>query len=140
LTLGLCAALAAPPALRLLATAAAALFGLAMGFSMLVLAGHFPTDVVGGYLVAGFCVFAALAVVRRWSPGQRVEPQPWAVTLAPAAALFTVVMLAALALPRVRGLLRESFSTGGLGLSAMAIVALAALLAAGLAVVARSDP
>jgi hypothetical protein len=59
-----------PRAYRPLAAALGALFTIAVSFSILILAWHFPSDVVGGYLVAtawGLTSLAALRYVNeRW--------------------------------------------------------------------------
>jgi membrane-associated phospholipid phosphatase len=72
MTLVLCAALVAPSRLRPLVSTLGALYALAAGCSLLILAWHMPSDVLGGYLVA--TLWAALAVAclrladRRWPP------------------------------------------------------------------------
>ena len=76
LTLVLCAVLVAPARLRPLVASIGALFAVAVGCALLILAWHMPSDVIGGYLVAS--LWAALAVAalraseRRWP--SRVEP------------------------------------------------------------------
>jgi membrane-associated phospholipid phosphatase len=66
------AVLVAPPRLRVSVAVVGGLFALAVGCSLLILAWHMPSDVLGGYLVATF--WAALAVAalraadRRWPP------------------------------------------------------------------------
>jgi membrane-associated phospholipid phosphatase len=73
--LALCVVLVAPVRLRALAVVLAAIFTAAVGCSLLILAWHMPSDVLGGYLVATF--WAALAVAalraanRRWPPGRQ---------------------------------------------------------------------
>jgi membrane-associated phospholipid phosphatase len=57
-------ALVVPRQWRLLVAAIGATFVLAVGCSIMVLAWHFPSDVLGGVLVAGGWGFAALAVLR----------------------------------------------------------------------------
>jgi membrane-associated phospholipid phosphatase len=70
LTLVLCAFLVAPARLRPLVACLGAAFAAAVGLSLLILAWHMPSDVLGGYLVA--TLWAALAVAglraaeRRW--------------------------------------------------------------------------
>jgi membrane-associated phospholipid phosphatase len=54
-------ALVAPPSWRPLPALAGAVFALAVGCSVLVLNRHFPSDVLGGWLVAGAWLFAVLA-------------------------------------------------------------------------------
>jgi membrane-associated phospholipid phosphatase len=75
LALVLCAVLVAPARLRPMVAAAGAAFALAVGVSLLILAWHMPSDVLGGYLVA--TLWAALAVAalrageRRWPSRHR---------------------------------------------------------------------
>jgi membrane-associated phospholipid phosphatase len=70
LALVLSAVLVAPARLRVIVALAGAAFALAVGCSLLILAWHMPSDVLGGYLVAS--CWAALAVAalrlaeRRW--------------------------------------------------------------------------
>jgi membrane-associated phospholipid phosphatase len=75
LALALCAVLVAPARLRLLVTALGAVFALAVGCSLLILAWHMPSDVLGGYLLAALWMALAVAGLRaaerRWpsAPG-----------------------------------------------------------------------
>lgn len=75
LTLGLCAVLVSPPRLRPFTVLIAAAFALAVGASLLILAWHMPSDVLGGYLVASFWTALAVAALRlidrRWPSGRR---------------------------------------------------------------------
>jgi membrane-associated phospholipid phosphatase len=64
-------ALVAPPDRRLAGAAAGAGFVLAVGCSVMVLAWHFPSDVLGGILVASGWGFAALAALRAVDAGGR---------------------------------------------------------------------
>jgi membrane-associated phospholipid phosphatase len=66
-----------PASLRPLVAAAGACLTVAVGCSMVVLHRHFPSDIVGGMLVAGAWGFAALALLRATaSSGSRRAPQP----------------------------------------------------------------
>ncbi len=58
-----CAVLVAPPARRRLVAALGAAFALAVGVSLLVLAWHMPSDVLGGYLLASLWAAAAVATL-----------------------------------------------------------------------------
>jgi hypothetical protein len=60
MTLVLCAVLVAPRHLRPLVAALGSAFAIAVGFSLLVLVWHMPSDVFAGYLLAG--CWSALAV------------------------------------------------------------------------------
>jgi membrane-associated phospholipid phosphatase len=65
MALALCAVIVAPRPLRPIAAVLAAVFATAVGFSLLILARHMPSDVVGGYLVAALWISIALAALRR---------------------------------------------------------------------------
>jgi membrane-associated phospholipid phosphatase len=69
------AVLVTPPRLRPIAATIGALFALAVGCSLLILAWHMPSDVLGGYLVATLWAALAVAAVRasyrRWPPRSR---------------------------------------------------------------------
>ncbi len=64
LTLVLCAVLASPPRWRTLVATIGALFALAVAVSLLILAWHMPSDVVGGFLVATLWMALAMAALR----------------------------------------------------------------------------
>jgi hypothetical protein len=70
MSLALAAVLISPRAHRPLVAALGGVFALAVSFSIMVLRWHFPSDVVGGYLVATAWALAALAALRyaqaRW--------------------------------------------------------------------------
>jgi membrane-associated phospholipid phosphatase len=74
MTLVLCAVLVAPRNRRVLVAVIGACYAAVVGVMLLVLAWHMPSDVLGGYLLAG--LFAALAVAglrladSRWPPVQ----------------------------------------------------------------------
>lgn len=146
MTLALCGVLVAPAALRPLAAVLGGLFALAVSFSLLILVSHFPTDVVGGFLMAGMWTLLAVAVMRRWpQPGRRPAGSAAAaspvVAAAPAALLAVVaagVALAAL-LDRPRGLLEHVAERPSFVASAAVIAGLAAVLAGGLARGARAE-
>lgn len=87
MSLALAILIVVPRAYRPLAAALGALFTVAVSFSILVLAWHFPSDVVGGYLVAtawGLTASAALQYVNeRWPlPGSVREVARGAVSTA----------------------------------------------------------
>ncbi|HEY1833792.1 MAG TPA: phosphatase PAP2 family protein [Solirubrobacteraceae bacterium] len=74
MALVLCAILCAPAALRPLAIVLGALFAGAVGVSLLILAWHMPSDVIGGYLIASLWMALAVAVLKaaeqRWPTGK----------------------------------------------------------------------
>jgi membrane-associated phospholipid phosphatase len=72
MTLVLCALLVAPHRLRPLVAALGCAVAVAVGCSLLILAWHMPSDVLGGYLLATLCVSLAIAAMgRAWD-----EPRP----------------------------------------------------------------
>jgi membrane-associated phospholipid phosphatase len=78
LTLVLCAVLVTPRRLRPLVAVLGGLFALAVGCSLLILAWHMPSDVLGGYLVASLWTALAVAALRaaerRWPTRARLDP------------------------------------------------------------------
>ncbi|HTU79806.1 MAG TPA: phosphatase PAP2 family protein [Solirubrobacteraceae bacterium] len=86
LALVLCAVLVTPARLRALVGVIGAGFALAVGVSLLILAWHMPSDVLGGYLVAtcwaALAVAALRAAERRWptrpdsEPARGLPPEP----------------------------------------------------------------
>lgn len=72
LALVLSAVLVAPPRLRGLVAGVGAVLAAAVGCSLLILAWHMPSDVIGGYLVAALWMSLAVAALRaadrRWPP------------------------------------------------------------------------
>jgi membrane-associated phospholipid phosphatase len=67
MTLVLCALLVTPHRLRPLVAALGCAFAVAVGCSLLILAWHMPSDVLGGYLLAALCVsLTIVAMGRNW--------------------------------------------------------------------------
>jgi membrane-associated phospholipid phosphatase len=62
--LGLCAILVSPPRLRPLVATVGAMFAAAVGVSLLILAWHLPSDVLGGYLLGTLWMALAVAGLR----------------------------------------------------------------------------
>jgi membrane-associated phospholipid phosphatase len=75
MALALAAVIAAPRLLRPLAAGAGAAFAAAVSFSLLILASHMPSDVLGGFLVAATWACLVLTLLanteRRWPPRRR---------------------------------------------------------------------
>jgi membrane-associated phospholipid phosphatase len=75
LALVLSAVLVAPQRLRPLVASIGAVYALAVGCGLLILAWHMPSDVLGGYLLASLWTALAVAAVRaadrRWPPRVR---------------------------------------------------------------------
>jgi hypothetical protein len=74
MTLALCAVLVAPPALRLVVAVCGGAFAAAVGYAVLVLAWHFPSDVLGGFLMAGGWTALAVAFLRIVEPARATAP------------------------------------------------------------------
>jgi len=70
LTLAFCAVLVAPVRMRPAVLALGLVFAAAVGFSLLILAWHMPSDVLGGYLLASLWISLTVAALRaterRW--------------------------------------------------------------------------
>lgn len=73
MTLALCAVLAAPAPLRPAVAGIGALFAIAVSYAILTLGWHFPSDVIGGFLVAAMWTLLAVAGLIAW---ERVRPSP----------------------------------------------------------------
>jgi membrane-associated phospholipid phosphatase len=74
-SLALSAVLVAPRSIRSAVATVGAVFVLAVGASLLILAWHMPSDVLGGWFVAAFWMSLAVAALRgaerRWPAGSR---------------------------------------------------------------------
>jgi membrane-associated phospholipid phosphatase len=80
MTLALCAVMVSPPALRATTALVGGAFAIGVGYATLALAWHYPSDVVGGFFVAGLWVSVAVAVLQRIEPARaetEVAPPPW---------------------------------------------------------------
>jgi membrane-associated phospholipid phosphatase len=73
MTLAMCAVLVSPPAHRAVVTLFGGAFAIAVGYATLALTWHYPSDVMAGYLVAGFWVSLTIAVLQRV---EQPEPEP----------------------------------------------------------------
>lgn len=106
MSLALCAVLVAPARLRPWAATLGAVFAVAVTFSLLTLDWHYPSDVLGGFLVATAWTLAAVAAVwwseERWprrssrdaAPPLREALAPAGVAAAGATLLASVVLIA----------------------------------------------
>src|SRR3954451_253844 len=74
LTLALLAVLVAPRRLRPAVAVLGALFASAVAYAILIQAWHFPSDVVGGFLVAATWVLLAVAVLVYFEPDRAPTP------------------------------------------------------------------
>lgn len=134
----------APRALRPLAAALGTVLAVGVSYSVLLLSWHFPSDVLGGLLLAAIWTSATVAALwwadERWPAraGRRAVSRTFGASLAPAAAVVAI-LAAAIALFISRGELAgaaevapASFTTAAIG-----IAAVAGTIAAGLAFALR---
>ena len=137
MALALCCVLASPARLRPAVACLGAAFAVAVSFSFLTLGWHYPSDVFGGFLIAGTWTMLAIAVVFRTDArraGRALAPPPERVSLldaiAPAAALVagTALVAGVLALARPHEVVayaraHETFmlGAGAIGLLALAV-------------------
>jgi membrane-associated phospholipid phosphatase len=135
MALALCAVLAVPARWRPAAATAGGLFSLAVAYAILVLGWHFPSDVIGGFLVAGLWTALAVAAVARLD--QLRPPRAEAVRRSPIAASAPGVLVGAaflgavlIALDHPRALATYAQEHHAFMLGAATIAALAALLTA----------
>ena len=70
MTLALCAVLVSPPALRFAVAVCGGAFAAGVGYAVLVLGWHFPSDVLGGFLMAGGWTALAVAFLRVVEPAR----------------------------------------------------------------------
>jgi membrane-associated phospholipid phosphatase len=136
MSLALIAVIVSPRRWRPAVALAAAGYAAAVGVGLVVIFAHYPSDVVGGYMVAGAwaTAMAAIALVR----SERVAPVPPART----PPLGTVLTVAGLVVA-VGGLLLAPASRLGHGVfavSAVAIAGLALLLPVGLTFLLSRPP
>src|SRR4051812_27345736 len=76
MTLALCGVLVAPAALRPLAGIVGLAYALAVGFGVVSLGWHFPSDVVGGFLLAAGWTLAAVSVLLWLEERRPPRPRP----------------------------------------------------------------
>jgi hypothetical protein len=142
MSLALVAVLVASARWRPLAAAVGAIGTLAVTFTLLVDSWHFPSDVLGGYLVAGTWTAVAVAILWRLE-GERAQParraraplaQAVRPLLAVAIGILAVAALVALARPEtVTTYAREhTVFVGGAGVIGLSALLLAALMSAAL--------
>jgi membrane-associated phospholipid phosphatase len=141
MVVALCAVIVAPPLLRPLAGFLGCGLALALGYSVMILGWHYPSDVLGGFLAAGFSVSLALAV---FSPsmgrqaGVRRRVGRWSTrTSAPlvAVGLAAIALVAVIASSKIT--VSHAHVDGSLILAAVAVGALAVAMTAGLVLATR---
>lgn len=144
MTLVLCLILVSSHRLRPVVAALGALFVVAVVYSIMLLAWHLPSDVLGGFLVATGWTLAAVALLQgaelRWPTADRREP-PVQLTavLAPAAAvaICCVAAVGAIALARPDSAMAHAVQHSAFVLGAPLIGAAALALSTGVAVSLR---
>jgi membrane-associated phospholipid phosphatase len=81
MTVALCAVVAVPPAWRGATALAGSAFAIGVAYATLALTWHYPSDVLAGFLLAGFVVSAALALLASLETGDLEPPGaslgPW---------------------------------------------------------------
>lgn len=145
MSLALCSVLAAPARWRPFVAAAGAAFAVAVSFSFLTLAWHYPSDVLGGFLVAATWTMLGVAAV--WTAdARRPRPAPGTAAatrltvrqaLGPPAAvvLGAVALIGLVALARPHSVLTYARDHTAFVVGAAAIGALGLALATGLMLV-----
>jgi membrane-associated phospholipid phosphatase len=140
MSLALCAVIAAPARLRPIVGAAMAGFSIAVCYSFLELGWHYPTDVLGGFLVASTWTLLGVGAlfslesrrpVRRREVGAPVEEQ---VSVIEALAPVGLLVLGALALAAVVALARPHAVVTYAAAHGLFMVGAAAIAALGLAI------
>jgi membrane-associated phospholipid phosphatase len=136
MSLALCCVIAAPGRLRPAAAAIGAVFAAAVGYSLLSHKSHYPTDVLGGFLVAS--VWTLLGIAAIWTAyshrsrqsaatARSDRPTIWAALGPPSTVLLAAVMLVALVvIARPHDVVsyarvHEAFMIGAGGIAALAL-------------------
>jgi membrane-associated phospholipid phosphatase len=143
MSFALCAVLAASSRYRPLVAALGAAFAVAVCYSFLALAWHYPSDVLGGFLVAATWTLVAVSVLLAVPQGQpavtSVARTPtWRALGPPAAAVICaggLALLVAAARPHAVFSFARSHAIFVIGAAAIALIALA--LATGLMLAVR---
>jgi membrane-associated phospholipid phosphatase len=133
MTLALCAVLVAPPALRAAAAVLGGAFAVGVGYAVLVLGWHYPSDVLGGFLVAGLWTSLAVAVLHRVEAPEPARRPMWEplVGLGAGAAVVAAVALGARAdTVALYTFERPTFVAGALTIALLALVLVTTVSAA----------
>jgi membrane-associated phospholipid phosphatase len=134
MTLALCAVLVAPAALRPAVAVLGGAFAAGVGYAVLVLAWHFPSDVLGGFLMAATWMALAVAALRRVEPARVRAPGEPGLGLGLGAAAGAGLLAALVAAaPRGPAVALYAAERPTLVVGAVGIAALAGALAAGVA-------
>jgi membrane-associated phospholipid phosphatase len=144
MAIALCAVLVAPQRLRPAVAAIGAVYAVAIAYSLVTLGWHWPSDVLGGFLVAATWTLVAVAALRaaelRYPAGAGREAALRvrdALTPPAVAAGGAVVVVGALALAKPRPVLGYIAEHPAALTGALTIAALGTVLATGLALVLR---
>jgi membrane-associated phospholipid phosphatase len=144
MALALCAVLVAPPRWRPTMAVFGAGVAVAVSYALLTLGWHYPSDVLGGYLVSALWMTGAVAAL--WAAGERWPARTgreaavrWGAALAPAAvgALAPLLGLTAIALARPDGAVRYAAAHTTFVFVAAVIAAVAAATAGAFAAALR---
>ena len=133
MTLALCAVLVAPPALRGAAAMLGGAFAVGVGYAVLVLGWHYPSDVLGGFLVAGLWTSLAVAVLHRVEapePARRPVWEPVAGLAGGAGVVAAVVLGARADTVALYTSERPTFAAGALTIALLALVLVTTVSAA----------
>jgi membrane-associated phospholipid phosphatase len=144
MAVALCAVLVVPPRMRPAVAAIGAVFAVAIAYSLVTLGWHWPSDVLGGFLVAAAWTLVAVAALRaaelRYPAGAGREAALRvrdALTPPAVAAGGAVLVVGALALVKPRPVLGYITEHPAALTGALTIAALGTVLATGLALVLR---
>lgn len=133
MSLVLASVLAAPGRLRPVVAAFGAVLSVAVGYSLLATGAHYPSDVLGGFLVAAMwtlCILAVLMAAERWRPSPRASGEEVSVRAAlgaPGAVLVgALVLTGLLAAARPHDVVsyaraHEAFVLGAAGIAALSL-------------------
>jgi membrane-associated phospholipid phosphatase len=133
MTLALCAILVAPPALRAAAAMLGGAFAVGVGYAVLVLGWHYPSDVLGGFLVAGLWASLAVAVLHRVEAPEPASRPVWEplVGLAVGAGVVAAVVLGVRAdTVALYTSERTTFAVGALTIALLALILVTTVSAA----------
>jgi PAP2 superfamily len=130
MTLALCAVLAAPPAWRAVTAMVGGTFAVGVGYAVLVLARHFPSDVLGGFLVAGLWTSLAIAALHRIEAPEPARRPLWE-PLVPIGGVAALVAAATIGTrtdhPAAYSFERPSVVAGALTIAALALALVATI-------------
>jgi membrane-associated phospholipid phosphatase len=133
MTLALCAILVAPPALRGATALLGGAFAVGVGYAVLVLGWHYPSDVLGGFLVAGLWTSLAVAALHRVEAPEPARRPVWEplVGLATGAGVVAAVVLGVRAdTVALYTSERPTFAAGALTIALLALVLVTTVSAA----------